>query len=809
MANQNLPISGLHPLTGALTSNDLMVISQEQPEGWQSFHVQVSKFVDLVISGMNDGSVFLRKVHTIDSSGLVGSGTIPDALGLDWEYLRTQFAPNDVGDAYVTTTTRIIAGQGLAGGGSLNTDRTLSLGTPSTLTATTLNEANGETHTHELAKASINVAGVVKLVDTTNSDSVTEAPTARVAKALAAAKADKSTSINAGAGLVGGGDLTANRTLTLGTPGTITETSVNTSTGDTHTHRINPATKDAAGIVRIDDVLDSSSSTVAASSRAVKLLNDGKADKSTAITAGTGLTGGGNLTASRTIQVDFNVLDTRYAPAGVGGNYVPVTRMVSTGVGLTGGGNLGGNLSLAVTFGTAVNTVAMGNDSRINNGQTAYGWGDHNSKNYLTLAQTKANGGVLGNGTVASPLELDISKLDAMYLSKNGGVVHGDLTVTGAVNIPGLETGVPLGTVMWFNCPRSAIPDGWVTGDGQLGQRADFPELWAMIDTGRLNKVSDNSWVNGYGIAGGTGWTFRSSYSTGNAPDNFRFPDLNGKTPISAGVHMQSPVLRGDGYNMGQSSGYNGSTLGDAIRNITGDGMYGQDADGTQKNNSLFNGAIYYDYSAITLDDVNAMSWTAYWNARGWYKLKFDASKVVPVSNENRPVSAFGVYAIKARGGTSTIPAQGAPATLLANQFNGSQKIIGDLEVTGKATVKDLEVTGKIKLATGQNIAGTARAICSYEGNENRILHSTGVESVTHVGSGVFEVVLSEPMPDANYVVLATPSNHGYWSGSASSATMAHEFINTTTKFRIRVTMGGDNTQGAYVPRILNFAVYR
>ena len=103
MANQNLPISGLHPLTGALTPNDLMIISQEQPEGWESFHVEVEKFVTLVIAGMNDGSVFLRKVHTIDSSGLIGSGTIPDALGLDWDYLRTQFAPNDVGDAYVTT----------------------------------------------------------------------------------------------------------------------------------------------------------------------------------------------------------------------------------------------------------------------------------------------------------------------------------------------------------------------------------------------------------------------------------------------------------------------------------------------------------------------------------------------------------------------------------------------------------------------------------------------------------------------------------------------------------------------------------
>lgn len=805
MDNQNLPISGLHPLTGALTPNDLMIISQEQPEGWESFHVEVEKFVTLVIAGMNDGSVFLRKVHTIDSSGLIGSGTIPDALGLDWDFLRTQFAPNDVGDAYVTTTTRLIAGNGLSGGGALNTDRTIALGTPSTLTATTTNESNGETHTHELSKASTAVAGVVKLVDNTNSDSVTDAPTAKVAKALATAKADKTTSVGAGAGLTGGGDLSSNRTITMGVPGTLGENTVNAATGDSHTHRINLATKDSAGLVRIDDVLDSSSSTVAASSRAVKLLNDNKADKSTAITAGTGLTGGGNLTASRTIQVDFNVLDARYAQAGVGGNYVPLTRTISTGGGLSGGGNLGGNLTLSINFGTAVNTVAMGNDGRINNGQTAHSWGDHNSKNYLTLAQVVPEGGIIGNGTIAAPLGVDYGELDKVYLSKHGGVINGDLTVTGAVNVPGLEAGVPLGTVMWFNCPRSAIPDGWVVSDGQLGLRSEFPDLWDMIDLGKLNKVTETLWqiarppnnsLNGDVIS------YRASFSLGTDASNFRFPDLNGRSIGS----WQSPVLRGDGFIRGNGLG---NIMGDAIRNITGSSIYGQDADGTTKNNGLFDGAMFYDYSAVTIDNVNAISVLQSWEYNRWYKLKFDASKIVPTSNENRPVSAFGVYAIKARGGTSTIPAQGSPATLLANQFNGSQKIIGGLEVTDQATIKDLVVTGSFNLAPGQNLPGTARAICNYNGEFNSILYSSGVASVTHLGSGLFEVVLSEAMPDANYVVVATPTNHGYWSGSASSATLAHEFTITPTRFRIRVTMGGDNTQGAYVPRLLNFAVFR
>lgn len=38
------------------------------------------------------------------------------------------------------------------------------------------------------------------------------------------------------------------------------------------------------------------------------------------------------------------------------------------------------------TYGTAVNTIAQGNDSRINNGQTAFSWGNHASAGYLKSA---------------------------------------------------------------------------------------------------------------------------------------------------------------------------------------------------------------------------------------------------------------------------------------------------------------------------------------------------------------------------------------------------------------------------------------
>src|SRR5690606_30763903 len=41
-------------------------------------------------------------------------------------------------------------------------------------------------------------------------------------------------------------------------------------------------------------------------------------------------------------------------------------------------------------FGTAAGTVAQGNDSRINNGQTAFSWGNHALAGYATTTFTDA-----------------------------------------------------------------------------------------------------------------------------------------------------------------------------------------------------------------------------------------------------------------------------------------------------------------------------------------------------------------------------------------------------------------------------------
>ena len=82
--------------------------------------------------------------------------------------------------------TQISAGAGLTGGGTLAANRTIGLATPSTLSGSTTNwVGNGATgHTHEIARATPTLAGVVKLVNTLDSTALDAALTAAMGKKL-------------------------------------------------------------------------------------------------------------------------------------------------------------------------------------------------------------------------------------------------------------------------------------------------------------------------------------------------------------------------------------------------------------------------------------------------------------------------------------------------------------------------------------------------------------------------------------------------------------------------------------------------
>jgi hypothetical protein len=91
-------------------------------------------------------------------------------------------------------------------------------------------------------------------------------------------------------------------------------------------------------------------------------LNNELAEKALAartITAGTGLTGGGDLSANRTLSIN----STTTASLGLADTSVQPTRQVATGTGLTGGGDLSANRTLSIADG-GVTTAKIG-DSQV------------------------------------------------------------------------------------------------------------------------------------------------------------------------------------------------------------------------------------------------------------------------------------------------------------------------------------------------------------------------------------------------------------------------------------------------------------
>ena len=153
-------------------------------------------------------------------------------------------------DNKTAKTILLTAGAGLTGGGDLSTNRTISLGTPSQITSSSTNTSNDTTHTHAIDQANTTRKGIVQLNNTLTSSSVDQALTAAQGKMLQDNKAAKTISLTAGAGLTGGGDLSTNRTISLGTPSTCNVDTTNIVSGATHTHYLERATEFRHGIAR-------------------------------------------------------------------------------------------------------------------------------------------------------------------------------------------------------------------------------------------------------------------------------------------------------------------------------------------------------------------------------------------------------------------------------------------------------------------------------------------------------------------------------------------------------------------------------
>ena len=172
----------------------------------------------------------------------------------------------------------IVAGNGLTSSGTDTV--TISLGTPSTSgSGSNTYGSNGVTtnsHTHQISlpDATDAVKGVVQLAADNDTTSINKAVTP---KQLETARKNAEVSITAGNGLTGGGT-GHNLSVAMGTPSTVNQTSTNSTTTTSHTHKLEFATVNSPAtsgneISFIDTVSQGADGGISATKKTVRIAS--------------------------------------------------------------------------------------------------------------------------------------------------------------------------------------------------------------------------------------------------------------------------------------------------------------------------------------------------------------------------------------------------------------------------------------------------------------------------------------------------------------------------------------------------------
>lgn len=244
------------------------------------------------------------------------------------------------------------------------------------------------------------------------------------------------------------------------------------------------------------------------------------------------------------------------------------------------------NTGFNKNFGTAVGTVAQGNDSRILNGQTAFSWGNHAGL-YPSLIGTGARGtwginisGISGNSTLWNGLAWSgLSQPSPIYFLTTGGSSAGYST------LPEVKTALGLGSNAYTSTAYLPLTGGNLTGaikrsyvtQGTSASPSFEPSFIYGLDTSNLAGMYGG---NSFGSDNGTYLKFVVNSSIGpNIPINALIIKPNGSSYFRGNISVDINTGTKIGFNVDDSftlNGFNtahyGISSNNALTNISGYG---------------------------------------------------------------------------------------------------------------------------------------------------------------------------------------------------------------------------------------------
>lgn len=211
------------------------------------------------------------------------------------------------------------------------------------------------------ARTNLGLAGAALLAVGTTAGTVAAGDDSRIVGAV-----QDTRQILAGTGLTGGGTLAADRTLTVayGTSGTTAAVGNDARLSDTRTPTDNSVT--SAKIV--DGAILNADINASAAIALSKLATDPLARANHTGTQTASTISDFNTAVATTAALKANNLSDVTAATARTNLSVPATsRLISAGTGLTGGGDLSADRTLTVAYGTSSTTATVGNDTRVVN----------------------------------------------------------------------------------------------------------------------------------------------------------------------------------------------------------------------------------------------------------------------------------------------------------------------------------------------------------------------------------------------------------------------------------------------------------